>query len=169
MMTRNERQEYLIWLSHRVAVPEELDCRTLLEIMYVKEFVWVIGNDDNRIADARELKKLYLSNKFGSRKLAEPVNVLEVLIALSERMSFLIDIEPPVCAWMLIENLNLHTHRNNIHKINDILDALIWRTYKPNGDGGFFPLRHPKKDQRLVEIWYQMNEWIEENFNTPNI
>jgi hypothetical protein len=43
---------------------------------------------------------------------------------------------------------------------------LIWRTYEPDGSGGFFPLMHPS-DQRIrhkVEIWTQMNAyWLLNN------
>jgi hypothetical protein len=28
--------------------------------------------------------------------------------------------------------------------------------------GGFFPLTHPNDDQRKVEIWYQMNAYLDE-------
>jgi hypothetical protein len=47
-------------------------------------------------------------------------------------------------------------------RVNDILYALIWRTYDPDGSGGFFPLLHSKKDQRQIEIWYQMHAYVRE-------
>jgi hypothetical protein len=46
-------------------------------------------------------------------------------------------------------------------KINRVLE----RTYKPNGEGGLFPLKNTCKNQKRVEIWYQMNSYIHENYN----
>jgi hypothetical protein len=45
-------------------------------------------------------------------------------------------------------------------EIDDILTRLIERTYKPNGEGGFFPLPQTDEDQTKVEIWYQMSAYI---------
>ena len=41
---------------------------------------------------------------------------------------------------------------------------MLAREYSDNGHGGLFPLKNPKKDQRKVEIWYQMTEYINENY-----
>jgi hypothetical protein len=46
--------------------------------------------------------------------------------------------------------------------VEEILYALIWRTYDPDGVGGFFPLAWPKEDQTKIEIWYQMNAYAKE-------
>jgi len=171
--TMTEREAYFEWLCTCVDVPEDKDYTTLFEIMHLKEFVWVIGNDDNRIQDGRDLRILYASERYGESEARiikmrdiydDPVSTFEVLIGLSERLGFLIDVAGPVCAQMLIQNLELDKYRNDIHRIEDVLDRLIWRTYKPNGVGGFFPLRHASRDQTKVEIWYQMAKWIEENY-----
>jgi hypothetical protein len=47
--------------------------------------------------------------------------------------------------------------------IQDVLDTIIFRTYKYDGRGGLFPLREGKEDQRRVELWYQMCAYILEN------
>jgi hypothetical protein len=39
---------------------------------------------------------------------------------------------------------------------------VIHRYYQPNGHGGFFPLENPQDDQRHVELWYQLNEYVME-------
>jgi hypothetical protein len=51
----------------------------------------------------------------------------------------------------------------DVAKIKNILDTLVWRTYQPDGRGGFFPLNHPEEDQTKVEIWYQMNKYVIEH------
>jgi hypothetical protein len=46
-----------------------------------------------------------------------------------------------------------------VRQVEEILHTLIWRTYDPDGTGGFFPLTRPQFDQRTIEIWYQMNAY----------
>jgi hypothetical protein len=46
--------------------------------------------------------------------------------------------------------------------VEDILDTCIWRTYQPDGQGGFFPLAWPEEDQTKVELWYQIAAYIDE-------
>ena len=42
-------------------------------------------------------------------------------------------------------------------ELKDTLERVLEREYYPDGVGGFFPLKHPREDQRYVEIWYQAN------------
>lgn len=51
----------------------------------------------------------------------------------------------------------------NERKIDDTIETLMFRTYGPDGKGGFFPLSHPKEDQTKIEIWYQMSAYINEH------
>jgi hypothetical protein len=55
-----------------------------------------------------------------------------------------------------------HVARSDRRVIEDILDIFVERKYDPNGYGGLFPLRCPKHDQREIEIWYQFNEYLED-------
>jgi hypothetical protein len=73
----------------------------------------------------------------------------------------------PGWAWVLLNNLGLHRaadplSRRSVKRVNDILDRCMWRTYSPDGRGGFFPLESPQQDQTEVEIWYQMMAYINE-------
>lgn len=164
-------QEYFAWLCDRVGVPPDAgEYSGLLSIMHGTEFVWVIGNDDNRISDGRDLRHEYLLEKGykGGDVNEVAVSFLEVLIGLSERVAFLVDQEPIDWAWNLIKNLKLGGFHDpltgkEVRKIMHTLEGVIWRRYGPDGSGGFFPLSHPKDDQRVVEIWYQMTAYIEEN------
>ena len=33
-----------------------------------------------------------------------------------------------------------------------------------DGVGGFFPLKYPKRDQKYLEIWYQLEDFVLENY-----
>ncbi len=96
--------------------------------------------------------------------------MLEMLIGLSRRLSFDADGEPSVWFWHLIETVDLqqyndHNYNNKSQRdIDEILDRIIWRTYKPDGRGGLFPLRNPIHDQREVELWYQLSAYLIELF-----
>jgi hypothetical protein len=99
--------------------------------------------------------------------MIQGATALEVLIALSRRVAFNAGGEPEVWAWKLLKNLRLHKATDpftpeKANRVDEVLYALIWRTYKPNGQGGFFPLQWDPEDQTKVEIWYQMNKYVAE-------
>jgi hypothetical protein len=90
------------------------------------------------------------------------------LVALSRRLEFIAGGEQDVWAGQLLKNLGLDkmydpVSARKINQIEDILEALIWRTYERDGKGGFFPLKHTEEDQTKVEIWYQMNAYVNEH------
>mgnify|MGYP005815223847 CR=1 FL=1 len=95
--------------------------------------------------------------------------MLEMLIALSRKFAFILDEDPYEWFWHFIGNLDLadyndreyrrdyETHHNHV---NDVLDRVIHREYRRDGEGGLFPLRYPEYDQRTLELWYQMQAYI---------
>jgi hypothetical protein len=50
-------------------------------------------------------------------------------------------------------------------RVQDIMDTVIYRKYDPDGSGGFFPLTRSDDDQTRIELWYQMNAYIEELYS----
>jgi hypothetical protein len=163
--TANE-QEYFRWLTDRVQ--EDGHPRktygNLFRMLYDTEFVWIIPNDDNRVMDGLDLRVEFFHSRVALRK---PCSVLEVLVALSRRLAWLAGGSAEGWAWQLLCNLELHKFRDPIsqrktQQVDEILYALIWRTYYPDGTGGFFPLTWPKEDQTKVEIWYQMHAYVKE-------
>jgi hypothetical protein len=166
---------YFEWLVAQTEDPEVSDPRythwSLLRQLHQKEFVWLIANDDNRVEDGRELR--YEFSYDTKRRLTPewhsfPVSVLEMIIALSKRLTFQADGEVRTWFWHLMANLGLdhisddryNAKPTTIKVIDQTLETLIWRNYDYSGDGGLFPLSDPKEDQRRVEIWYQMNAYI---------
>jgi hypothetical protein len=67
----------------------------------------------------------------------------------------------------LMENLDLERYNDNTPfsdaAIDELLDRVIWRTYRRNGAGGLFPLKRTREDQRQVEIWYQLCAYLLED------
>jgi len=175
-MSRSLAEDYLRWLEPQIrgsggrSLPE-----WVLRLMADKEFVWLvgIGNDDNRAADGLDLRAEFCHDRhipLNSLSSLGPASFLEVLIGLSRRLSFMTSGSASGWAWQLVDNLELHKisdpeTRRKRKRAEDILDACIWRTYRPDGYGGFFPLAYPdddKEDQTKVELWYQMAAYIDE-------
>jgi hypothetical protein len=72
--------------------------------------------------------------------------------------------------WKLIENLGLSKCTddkwytiNGDFFVEDAVYRVNDRLIGADGSGGLFPLRQPSRDQRGVEIWYQMQAWLLEN------
>lgn len=164
---------YFVWLTDKVGGPNSKRPNRrylrLLGRLYSKEFIWVRPNDDNRAEDGRDLRIKFIDQKdlddVDPYWLNMGCSVFEMLIAISYRLSFMTDGYPigkesRQWFWALIENLGLIDTKIKNDEIDKILDRLIWRTYNSDGTGGLFPLNKARKDQRKVELWYQMCAYV---------
>lgn len=171
-------QEYFEWLTSQIELPPgSKTYNELFERMHNTEFIWMVPNDDNRVQDGLDLRTEFLNTKRRKERKRLAVQemfgrggatVLEVLIGLSRRVAFLTSGESPFWAWRLIENLKLDRMADpladgKLHRVDIILEDLIWRTYERDGRGGFFPLKDSPQDQTQVELWHQMNAYVTEN------
>lgn len=74
--------------------------------------------------------------------------------------------------WQMVKNLGLYQYDDASYgsildageKVRMILNIFLNREYRYSGEGGLFPLADPDRDQRDVEIWYQMNAYLQENY-----
>jgi len=102
-------------------------------------------------------------------------SMLEMLVALSRRLSFESDRTPAEWFWKLMENLGLQIYTdvkyNNFVKeeVNEALNKVIDKDIEPDGLGGLFPLRNPHRDQRRIELWYQMSDYLMESNYVDNL
>jgi len=151
----------------------------LLGKLHRIEFYSLIPNDDNRGADGQQLRETFIS-EMGPQALSPcedgPCTVLEMLIGLSFRLEFETaqsrwEKTPSEWFWILIDNLELTWCDNNefldmteVSQIDEKVSQMLERTYESDGNGGLFPLKKTKKDQRRVEVWYQMSEYMLENY-----
>ena len=168
-MRRDLDYEYYRWIISQIAVPEDSTStyEDLFTRMHDTEFVWHIPHDDNRLQDAVDLRVEFIHGS--DFTMERGVSVLEVLVALSRRCAFTGGGYAPFWAWTLIENLRLHKASDPLigrkaDRVDDILEALVWRTYEFDGRGGFFPLKDATEDQTKQELWVQMNTYINEKF-----
>lgn len=165
---------YFEWLYSQVADVSERNkhftCWSLLKELYTHPFEWFVPNDDNRAEDGKFLREEFLSDLNISHDdeawLDLKCSFLEMFIALARRASFNSYGEPYEWFWKFLENLELSQivdskfNRSSRSRIERILETVNSRSYLPNGSGGIFPLVHPERDQREVEIWYQLAAYL---------
>jgi len=181
-------QRYFNWL-YKLIGKQKLVYRKLCQEIHAKKFRWFIPNDDNRCEDGLNLRDEFLQEGFIiaseaaiDKFLKRDCTVLEVLVALSQRIEFLMDDLNPkqnhTSKWFseMLINLRLNdftdTHTEidefyptDVVKIDQILENLISRTYDYYGNGSLFPMkRRPPKDMSKVEIWYQLMLYLDENY-----
>lgn len=166
---------YFNWLYTRVAhefnPTPTLTFNILLRELQQTEFVWFLSGDDNRAEDGKQLRLLF-ANSFSLNLSIEETqlwmqincSMLEMLIALADRAEFQTGLSTREWFWIFIENLGLKECNDAsgipLTFIKDAIYKVIWRTYDTNGLGGLFPLDETNNDQRKVELWYQLAEYI---------
>lgn len=167
-------ESYFVWLYSQVgSVRAKNPARThwdLLRQLHQTEMIWTIPNDDNRLADGVDLRYEFLLDPTSRAAVPYewmhmPCSFLEMLIAMSRRLAFEDGGEPAWWFWHMLENMGLHrcndrNTRQLAYQINFLVQRVINREYEYNGDGGLFPLKHPRMDQRKVELWSQLNAYL---------
>lgn len=171
---------YLEWLYGKVgAVSNRNPGRSywrLMSQLYSIPFNWFVHNDDNRVLDGLDLRIEFLAevDQTPDDPSGDWLNLecsfLEMLIALARRVSFDTPDSLYEWFWIFMKNLELDRYNDEIYEIAiqeevaEVVKRVIDRRYSRNGDGGLFPLEKTPNDQRKVELWYQMQEYLMERF-----
>ena len=180
----NVEEAYFKWLYRLVGVVSNQNPASshflLLDTLIKMDFYWTVPNDDNREQDGLELRDEFC-DEYGSWgestfPVTAPCSVLEFIIGLSKRIAYKGDGLVPFSSigewfWHILNNLGLREYTDLYcletpgyeENIIRIITRLLDRTYEYDGEGGLFPLAYPQRDQRDVEIWYQLNAYILEN------
>lgn len=165
---------YLKWLYRQVADPDQdLTFWNVLRILFTTEFVWIVPNDENRISDGKALREEFLDTQGIRLRRSElhwielGCSMLELMVGLARRLEYEADRgRAHYWFWILMENIGLSEENVNDscmfseEDVRDVLEMVIQRYYEPNGHGGFFPLENPRDDQRTIELWYQLSEYV---------
>lgn len=169
-------EDYHEWLLDlmRIDLPEHRNYLELMHDLDLKEFTWINPMDENRDIDAFDLRKEYFfdNGMDVSDVWISPRSCLEVLVAFSRRIEIEVMGEPgddhiERWFWIMISNLGLDKYtddRYDSKKVNEILDIWLSRRYKINGKNGIFPLKKVTSDQRQIDLWYQMQAYLMENY-----
>jgi len=174
-----EMNRYFDFLRSIVDEEDKHEYDKLLSELHRIDFYSLIPNDDNRGEDGKQLRQRFV-DEGGPQGLSlsqnEPCTVLEMLIGLAYRLEFESansrwEKTPGEWFWILLDNLGLGWCDNmkfvqikNTDELHLKIGVCLDRHYKSDGNGGLFPLKEPRKDQRRIEIWYQMSAYIMENY-----
>lgn len=166
---------YFEWLISKVCSTdfEYFMYRLLLEYLYNEPFRWTIFMDQNRAADGLELRAIYTDVTGKPCGKGGTCSVLEVLIALAIRCDQDLMYDRDIGSragewfWQMISNMGLY-YDDDIHfreeDAREALDRFMDRTYDRDGYGGPFYVENSPTDMRLLELWEQLNLYIEENY-----
>lgn len=178
---------YLRWLVNGLERDSEA-CSAVFKILHDTEFYSIVKNDENREEDGKMFREMFAEYypDFGNYDdIQGPCTALEMMIGVAYRMSFVTDKRLDYCFMILMNNLfflkkgspiELKLDKYNNFQImfseksmdfeadiREIVRKMVARQYDKHGNGGLFPVRKSKKDQRNVEIWYQMMTFLNEN------
>lgn len=170
------RDEYFDWLCDVVNMDNIVnDYTALLKELHDTPFRWHVPNDDNRAFEGTNLRELFcdeLNIQYDIDSFDPECSMLELILGLAFRCESIISdhIDNVTVAewfWKLLDNAGLTKFEDKFRvsvgeTVHDIVEKIIKRTYKRDGHGGLFPLSGRVKDQRKVELWYQMSLYLSE-------
>lgn len=175
MLADQIRNEYFDWMINLVNAnrgPKEISYIKLLEYLHNTEFTYLILRDRNRAEDGVDLRYRFgLVRKHPEypEYLSGPSSVLEMMIALAIRCEECIMDDPAYgnrtsqWFWGMIVSLGLGGMTDAIFDrdyVEECLTRFLNREYERNGKGGLFTVKGTRRDMRKMEIWYQLNAYL---------
>ena len=180
------KQLYFEWLVGLVGeTPSQQSFSKLCHELHMVYFFDKIDKDYNRIADAFDLRNCFIDDFYQNNQdiddiediLSGPTTVLEVIVALAVRIENDYMYDPlygnQTSKWFyeMINNLGFGSFDDSVdfkpsmrNHIRTVLLIFVNREYKRDGNGGLFPLKMAKDDQRGIELWNQMLLYLNENY-----
>lgn len=165
--------EWMIDIVCRDRFAPNISYRKMLTQLHAIEFVYSIPMDENRAVDGIELRRRYaLRHGYDdlSDYLTGPCSVFEMILALAIRCEETIMDDTAYgnrtaqWFWGMIVNLGLGAVTDDQYDeqyVEDVILRFLNHEYEPDGRGGLFRVRHCNRDLRTVEIWYQMNWYLD--------
>lgn len=170
---------YFAYLCELVRINDEHYSYYLLaQELHNITFYSMIPHDENRAVDGIMLRNRFIqdSSFINYESIEEkPCTFFEFLIGLAIRMAFILedsddDEKIPTYFHELLENCGLDLACDEAYMegygrdyVQNIVERILSRKYKKDGTGGLFPIHtwiKKDKDQRKVEIWYQMARYL---------
>lgn len=180
MLTNAEvTYKYYFWLCELVR--GDVNYSNLMRTLHAKPFFWSVPNDDNRAFEGKELRCKFCHDcniYYDYSQYDMAASMLELIIGLAYRCESIMSDQADSHEmrwwfWKILSNVRLELYDDDMWKetnADSVVDAklnkIIERGYERNGNGGLFPLKRNKKDQRKVELWYQLNAYLVENYYT---
>lgn len=170
--------DYFEWLFDLVCegrFSKDISYRKLLMALHNTEFTYCISMDENRAKDGEDLRYRFINSqgydeRYVTAYLNNPCSVLEMMIALAIRCEENIMDDPKIgdrtgqWFWGMVTSLGLGSmtdSRFDKDYVNETIRIFLDRDYEPNGRGGLFTIKNCDQDLRDVEIWYQLNWYLD--------
>lgn len=169
---RDVLSAYRLWLNNKVANDISPAYCQLLAMLWRTEFVAEYANDENRVSDGRSLREEFagctnLDNTEYLKLKSTPVRLIEVMIALAQRISGIISVDQdiPKYFWEMVASMEM----NKLDDSNFIassaqkkIDILLGHKYKRNGRGGLFFIKGIGPDYNApgLDIWTQAMAYL---------
>ena len=180
-------EAYFTWLQSFVESIAQRDVNfshtKLLRILHSTPFEFFVPNDENRALDGKFLRERFLQSGeyvYDQYWFDLDCSMLEMLIALAERADFETDpqADPGGVSgwfWLMLSNVGLDDCTDAVFRearsrsggttaiegeIHTTLFIINQRIYMPDGDGGLFPLSGSGRDQRSLELWVQLSDYL---------
>lgn len=165
-MTIREKR-YFEWLTSLVTDKRsKVSYNKLLEHLYNRDFVWITPLDSNRAEDGLDIRRKY----FDYVDVPEsPCSMLEMMIALAVRCEehLMTNDEYGDRTGEWFWNMVLSLKLNNMTDYNydpDYVDERLFifetKAYGRDGSGGLFTTSNPNIDMRGLDIWYQLQWYL---------
>ena len=168
-MVMNLWYKYEKWLLKYIGFKNK-NYTKLIDTLHSIDFMYIVPNDVNRLVDGLYIRKIFAKEEGVSLEDFEgrQCSILEMLVAFSDRVYYEYtkvekDNGPSGFFWEMIENLKLVQFSDDKFdrmKVEKILKIWICREFSSDGKGSIFPMKFTRRDQRKVEIFSQMNEYL---------
>lgn len=167
--------DYIFDYLSDCGVGDEYSYRELLWILWTTEFRVLVPMDENRVKNALYLRE-HLAEEAGLGDIDDNFcSVLDILVHLADKMAFNLDhLEEKETGlrcyfWEMIENFGFGECFDggsdwDVEEILGVLDRWMEREYGTFGNETPYPIRHRVRNYRKLELWDQMQIYIEENY-----
>lgn len=145
----------------------------LLDHLFRVKYIHIVKGDENRASDGVDIRRRFMFQSRLPRYLFTDewfnieCSMLEMLVALAQKFAFQVDQSVREAFWHMIRNTAL-IHNDDIDYeedvVDDALERILFRQYRANGEGGFFPLTQINRDQRNVELLYQLYTYVNQEY-----
>jgi hypothetical protein len=145
----------------------------VLKGLYNIDFGWILDRDQNRAKDGEQLRVIFEDETDCPCEKYGPCSVLEMMLALAMRCESQIMYDPDegdrvhIWFWEMFHNLGLdELGEDDFDELifSSIIQRLLGREYSKDGRGGLFYIPNCHRDMRKIEIWYQLNFYLQEYF-----
>lgn len=161
---------YLRWLAGVVGTHQNAPEFRILETLHDQHFIPILDLDWNRAIDGTSLRHRFgldmdviLPNDFDDPD-GTSCTFLEMMVGIADRMALQIDVHTDKAFWRIARNMGIAKESNPSEELIEMCaQRVVNRTYNHDGThGGMFPLRHTTRDQRFINLFAQLQEYIME-------